>query len=47
MELLLLALSAIAGVSALDIKVANTGGNATSGYAYGVMFEVCNILQVL
>lgn len=30
---------AVGGV-ALDVKVANTGGNATSGLQYGIMFEV-------
>lgn len=40
MDFFVLGLTALAGVSALDIKVANTGGNATSGKQYGIMFEV-------
>jgi hypothetical protein len=40
MKLLPLALSTLAGCLALDIHVSNIGGNATSGYQYGIMFEV-------
>jgi alpha-N-arabinofuranosidase len=40
MKTVFLGLSALAGVFSLEIKVANTGGNATSGLQYGIMFEV-------
>ena len=41
MASLILGLAALAGFSsALDVKVANMGGNATSGMQYGIMFEV-------
>ncbi|KAF2656719.1 glycoside hydrolase family 51 protein [Lophiostoma macrostomum CBS 122681] len=35
-------LSTLAGCLALDIQVSSTGGNATSGYQYGIMFEDIN-----
>jgi alpha-N-arabinofuranosidase len=47
MKNLVFVLCALVGVSALDIKVANTGGNATSGYQYGAMFEVSRSLLVI
>jgi alpha-N-arabinofuranosidase len=40
MKTVLLGLSALAGAFSLEIKVANTGGNVTSGLQYGIMFEV-------
>ena len=29
----------VGGVSAVTLSVASSGGNATSGYQYGLMFE--------
>lgn len=41
MRFSILGVAAFAGLAtAVDIKVAATGGNATSGMQYGIMFEV-------
>ncbi|KAF2182180.1 glycoside hydrolase family 51 protein [Zopfia rhizophila CBS 207.26] len=43
MRPLILGLSALAGFSsAIDVQVASSGGNATSGKQYGIMFEDIN-----
>ncbi|KAF2003377.1 glycoside hydrolase family 51 protein [Amniculicola lignicola CBS 123094] len=42
MNTLLLVFATLSCVSALDINVANTRGNATSRYQYGIMFEDIN-----